>query len=277
MDYSTVYSRINERSPRSFMEFIDTHNHILPGVDDGAADVDVSVEMARVAQADGITTIIVTPHVVEGIFEGDDLDERVAALQNVLDRQAIAVRLVKGAEIPMSLCLSGNLAMLKHLAIGGRYLLMESAETNFDQVTRAVYQVRLSGFYPVLAHPERTAYAQKSLDQLEDLVNREEVYCQLTVASMEGLFGPAAQKACTAMAKRGLVHLLASDAHSPGRRAPRLAASYGRLSRLAGDEAARIAVFDNPNRMINGQPLRLPLGDIRARRTGLLERLFRNR
>lgn len=259
------------------MEFIDTHNHILPGVDDGAADVEVSIQMARVAQADGITTIIVTPHVVEGMFEGHDLDERVATLQGVLDRHEIAVRLVRGAEIPMSLCLSGDRAQLKRLAIGGRYLLMESAETNFDQVTRAVYQVRLNGFYPVLAHPERTAYAQKSLDQLEDLVNREEVYCQLTVASMEGLFGPASQKTCAAMAKRGLVHLLASDAHSPGKRAPRLAASHDKLARLAGHEAARIAVFDNPSRMIGGRPLLRATEDKRIRSTSLVKRLFRQR
>ncbi|MHB1380886.1 MAG: tyrosine-protein phosphatase [Thermoleophilia bacterium] len=259
------------------LEFIDTHNHILPGVDDGATDVDVSIAMARVAAGDGITTIIATPHVVEGLYEGYDLDERVTALQAELDRQAIALRLIKGAEVPMSICMSGDTARLRHLAVGGRYLLMESAETNFEQVSRAVYQVRLSGFYPVLAHPERTAYAQKSLDQLEELVARDEVYCQLTVASLEGLFGSAARKACGAMAKRGLVHLLASDAHSAGRRAPRLAASYAQLSQLAGEEAARIAVFDNPGRMIDGKPLLHVQRDAPSGRTSLARRLFRLR
>lgn len=257
------------------MEFIDTHNHILPGIDDGAPDVSTSIAMAEIAAADGISTIVATPHVIEGFFEGYDLDDRVALLQHELDTRKIAVKLVRGAEVPMSVCLSGNRSLLKSLAIGGRYILMESAETNFEQVCRAVYQVRLGGYIPVLAHPERTSYAQKNLDELENLVDHDEVFCQITVASLEGLFGSPVKKTCGAMARRGLVHLLASDAHSTRQRVPRLSDSYRELARLAGEARARAAVHDNPLRMIEGRQLRRFNREGSPARGSLLARILR--
>jgi protein-tyrosine phosphatase len=171
--------------------------------------------------------------------------------------------------------MSGNASLLNRYAIGGRYLLMESAETTFEQVSRAVYQVRLSGLYPVLAHPERTSYAMKNLELIEELVAREEVYCQITVASMEGLFGPRVKKTCAQMARRGLVHLLASDAHSAGHRAPRLSGGHRELARLAGDEMASAAVFENPRSMIGGEKFETPYNSDTSSRQGFMSRLLR--
>ena len=256
------------------MEFIDTHNHILPAVDDGAPDATASIEMAKIAVADGISTIVATPHVVEGMFDSLDLDARIASLQLKLDERGISVRLVKGAEVPISLCLSGEKTLLADLAVSGRYLLMESAETSFDQLIRAVYQVRLCGLSPVLAHPERTSYARKDLDRLEAMVLHDDVFCQLTVASLEGLFGPQVRRTSAAMANRGIVHLLASDAHSTKKRVPRLSGGYRELARIVGEEAAMTAVFVNPRRMIQGETLRI-VGTAQGNgRSGYLKRLL---
>jgi protein-tyrosine phosphatase len=259
------------------MEFIDTHNHILPGIDDGAPDIATSIEMARIAAGDGIAAIVATPHVIEGLFEGSDLGERVSALQQELDERDISVRLIKGAEVPMSVCVSGNKHLLQRLSIGGRYLLMESAETTFEQLSRAVYQVRLSGFYPVLAHPERTSYALNSLELIEELVARGEVYCQVTAASFEGIFGSRIQKVCVRMARKGLVHLLASDAHSTGRRSPILSRSYGKLADVIGERAADVSVMDNPRALIDGERLRTITIPGRKSARGRLSRLLGRR
>ncbi|RJQ45379.1 MAG: exopolysaccharide biosynthesis protein [Gaiellales bacterium] len=257
------------------MEFIDTHNHILPGVDDGAPDLEASLEMARIAREDGITTIVATPHVVEGIYEGRDLDKRVESLQQELDRNGIGVRLLRGAEVPISTCMTGDRALLADLAIGGRYILMESAETGFEQLVLAIYQVRLCGLSPVLAHPERTTYARDHLERLAEMIDHDDVYCQLTIASLSGLFGQSARKTSIAMARRGLAHLLASDAHSAGRRSPQLSWGYQELARLAGEEAAMIAVNVNPRLLTEGKKLRLVEPASGKHTPGYLRRLLR--
>ncbi|MHB9111367.1 MAG: tyrosine-protein phosphatase [Thermoleophilia bacterium] len=238
------------------MNYIDTHCHIIPGVDDGPAEMETSVEMARLASDDGIATIVATPHIVEGYYDGRDRGERLKLLSGRLSEADIALELVAGAEVPMSACLAGDAVFLKSLAInGGIYLLMETADTTFDQLTQAVYQVRLCGLYPILAHPERTLFVQKNNERLIDLVDRGEVFCQLTAASIDGTFGKTLQKSSLAMARAGLMHLVASDAHSTGRRKPRLSGAYEILRSELGEAAARTVTVENPRRVLESQEL----------------------
>lgn len=238
------------------MNFIDTHCHILPGVDDGPADMDMSIGMARLAGSDGITTVVATPHIVEGFYDGGDRQERLRQLADQLTAAGITLNLVAGAEVPMSACLAGDAELLKPLAInGGIYLLMETADTTFDQLAQAVYKVRLCGLYPILAHPERTLFVQKNHSRLEELVSRGEVFCQLTAASIDGTFGKTLQKASLAMARAGLMHLVASDAHSTGRRKPRLSGAFELLRCELGEAAARKVTMENPLRVLENQEL----------------------
>lgn len=238
------------------MNFIDTHCHILPGVDDGPADIGTSVEMARLASDDGITTVVATPHIVEGYYNGGDRHERLRQLAEQLSAAGISLDLIAGAEVPMSACLAGDVDLLKPLAInGGDYLLMETADTTFDQLAQAVYKVRLCGLYPILAHPERTLFVQKNHTRLAGLVSRGEVFCQLTAASIDGTFGKTLQKTSLAMARAGLMHLVASDAHSTGRRRPRLSSAFEILRNELGEAVARTVTLDNPGRVLESQEL----------------------
>lgn len=252
--------------------FTDTHNHIIPAIDDGSPDLETSVAMARIAAADGITSIVVTPHLVEGFYEGDDIPARVESLQRELEAQGIPIRLLPGAEVPLSICLSAGAERLRRLAIGGSYLLIESAETTLDQIAQAVYQVRLSGLTPVLAHPERTSFAEKDIASLQEIAERREAYFQMTVASLEGVFGRQVHRNCRRMLSRGIVHLIATDAHSLRKRPPLLSPSYQKLRHLVGDEAARIICIENPAALAAGSPLTL-LPPASGRR-GLIARLF---
>lgn len=233
------------------MNFIDTHCHIIPGVDDGPSDMKTSLEMAKLASEDGISTIVATPHIVEGYYDGSDRDERLLQLGNRLSESGINIKLVAGAEVPMSACLAGNADLLKSLALNnGIYLLMETADTTFDQLAQAIYKVRLCGLYPILAHPERTLFVQKNPSRLYDIVDRGDVFCQLTAASIEGVFGKTIQKSSMALAKAGLMHLIASDAHSTGRRRPRLSVAYKILLKEMGEGTARAVTMENPRRIL---------------------------
>ncbi|MFA5800889.1 MAG: CpsB/CapC family capsule biosynthesis tyrosine phosphatase [Thermoleophilia bacterium] len=238
------------------MHFIDTHCHIVSGVDDGAASVDVSLEMAQLAIKDGISTIIATPHIVEGIYDGVDLQKRLDALGIALVEKEIDLKLVAGAEVPMSACMAGDKQILEGLTLGdGPCLLMETSDTSYDQVARAAYQVRLCGLLPVLAHPERTAFVQKDPGRLEQLLGNGDVFCQITAASFEGLFGRTVQKTAWSMLKSGMVHLVASDAHSAGRRSPHLSTSHSLIIKSVGEEKASVIFQENPQRVLAGNKL----------------------
>ncbi len=257
------------------MRFIDTHCHIIPGVDDGAPDEKTSLAMAQIAASDGIGTVVATPHVVEGIYDGGDREERLRKLANGIKREGIGLSLVAGVEVPMSMAL-GNSGLLSRLRLGSsRYLLLETTATTFEQLSQAVYQTRLAGLFPVLAHPERAEFVAKDPGRLARLIEGGDVFCQATVASLEGLFGKGPRKAALDMARSGLVHLVASDAHSAGRRAPRLSASFDLLASRVGEPAARIIMLENPQRLIDDSPL-ASIESGGASRKGLWSRL-RNR
>ena len=107
---------------------IDLHSHILPGIDDGAKSLDISLEMARQAVADGIHTMACTPHIYPGLYMNDAQGIAAArdALQRELDSQSIDLRLVTGADVHL---VPGLLAGLRDGRVptlnGSRYLLLE--------------------------------------------------------------------------------------------------------------------------------------------------------
>lgn len=233
--------------------------------------------MARIAVRDGITTIVATPHIVEGYYDGGDREERLDQIRRRLVESGIDLNLVAGAEVPMSTCLAGNDVFLKSLAIGGgSFLLMETADTTFDHVAQAAYRVRLSGLYPILAHPERAAFVRERPDRLAEIIERDEVYCQVTAGSMEGIFGGAIRKTSLKMAKAGMVHLVGSDAHSTGKRSPRLSGAFDIMRKELGEESARKILIDNPAHVLMGEKLeRITSASSHVPNRGIIVRFLR--
>lgn len=259
------------------MRFIDTHCHIIPGVDDGPGDMEESLALAWEAAQDGIGAIVATPHIVEGGYIGSGRDERLAELQSALADHGIDIQIFPGAEVPMSICLAGDQELLGRLTLAGsRYLLMETAETTFGQLARAVYQVRLCGLFPILAHPERVGFVRENPARLAEMTGRGDVFCQITAASIEGRFGKGLKKLSHNLLKQGLVHLVASDAHSVGNRLPRLSQSYDLVKQAVGEKAAQTIMVMNPEKVLRGARLE-SIGMGESRRAGLLARVMGRR
>jgi protein-tyrosine phosphatase len=192
---------------------IDLHCHILPALDDGAIDLDDSVAMARQAAADGIEIVCATPHIhPDHAVDIDELEERVLVLNAELERRDIAVRVVRGgevAEVALDLVDDDSLTEVT-LGGNGLWLLLEPRPGPLGSETvHAVEQLAGRGFRSVIAHPERHAGADFRA-QLEALVDRGALV-QVTAALIAE--GPAAPTMLD-LAEHGLVHLLASDAHS---------------------------------------------------------------
>jgi len=149
---------------------IDTHLHILPGVDDGPESMEESVALARVLVQEGIYSAIATPHYNDQFVQRSaaEIKERVNELQQVLDRQGILLRLFAGHEALIQPGLvddiqAGRLATLN----GSRYLLLELWNSSWlPETERVIFELRASGITPILAHPERYRVFQKELDRL---------------------------------------------------------------------------------------------------------------
>lgn len=259
------------------MELIDTHCHIIPGVDDGAPDMETSVGMAEIAAADGIVTMVATPHIVEGLYNGADLSDRLKGLGTLLSDSGIVLDLVAGAEVPLSACLALEADELAELTIGrSRYLLIETFDAGIEHLRRAVLRINSCGFYAIIAHPERTGFALGEMEVLREMVVSGGVFCQLTAAAVEGLFGKTVQKTCFDMAKAGMAHLVATDAHSDRVRVPRLSGSLKILGRILGKEDSENIMLDNAESVLGDLEIKTEVREFSGGRSPL-SRFFRNR
>jgi protein-tyrosine phosphatase len=260
---------------------VDIHCHILPGVDDGASDMDATLAMATRAVEDGIDTIIATPHwpLESDTIPGSRVLELTAEVQAVLNMEKIPLRLVPGHECAITPDLPDELAKGGALAFGGkvRYALLETPYHHLPFYLRdIVFQVQSRGFATVIAHPERNPIIQNDPDQLLEYV-RSGCMVQVTAGSLTGQWGPASKKAGLTLFRRGLAHIIASDAHSPNSRPPVMSEARKLVEEAFGEEVARRAVEDLPRKIINGQPIYVPdPADVAApaRRGGLISRIF---
>lgn len=237
----------------------DLHSHILPGLDDGAKTVEEFVAMARAAAAGGTTVMLATPHrrdVTEN-FSIAYLSELFAEMEEELDARGIGLTLTLGmenhldAELPEALWRGEALTMN-----GTRYALVELPFFGHpDWVEPALADIQESGVTPVLAHPERIEMLQRDPDLLRAFVERG-MLTQVTAGSVTGQWGDEVKRLTHDLLRSGLVHILASDTHTPsGPRPPALLPGMEAAARIVGEAKARAMVLETPRAVIEGREL----------------------
>jgi protein-tyrosine phosphatase len=198
---------------------IDLHCHILPGIDDGAIDVDDSVAMARQGAADGIELICATPHIRhDHDVRIGELRSRVNEVNAELERVGVTARVATGGEVAETVLDRVDDDELRAVSLGGggRWILLEPAPGPLsDTLAVAVEHLRERGFRSLIAHPERHLTADVDR-RVAALIDRG-VLVQATAAYLT-----AADTAPTMLelAGRGLIHVLSSDSHSARRGRP---------------------------------------------------------
>lgn len=194
----------------------DIHCHILPGVDDGARDLAMSLEMLRSARSAGVTRIVCTPHCRDPYFDY----ERMRASFALLREHAGGFPLTMGFEVayPKLMELGIEQWARKLCFEGSNELLLEldprCTERDFIDYERAIVQLQGMGMSVIIAHPERYRAIQEDIELAERLVD---MGCLLQASSdfmAGGRFG-AEKKPAKRMLKRGLYRYIASDAHRP--------------------------------------------------------------
>lgn len=234
---------------------IDIHSHILPEVDDGAKTWEIAQAMCRLADADGISHMVATPHANDRYaYDRAYLSALLSELQTLIGESP---RLILGCDFHLSY---DNLQdALKHpanYAIGNtNYLLVELSNYSVPaQVADCFAQLAERGLTPILTHPERNPILQASPQRVLEWVTQGCVV-QLTAGSLTGNWGEQAWRTAEWLLKREAVHVLASDAHDTQHRPPVLSHGREAAADICGEEIARVLVEDNPRAIVSGQPL----------------------
>lgn len=241
---------------------IDIHTHILPGLDDGAQDIEDALSMAELAAESGVTAIVATPHSNwKGVYTNywdKQLRRDLVNFQKALVEAEIAVTIFSGMEIfgtpdVPELLREGKLITLA----GSRYPLIEFPFQDYDQqATQVLADVTAMGYRPVVAHPERYRYAQ----EFPPLLNRwVEMGCLLQVnkGSLMGRFGPAAEMLALSLLDRGFAAFAASDAHSPVVRTTWMAGLRDFLCEEYSENLAQLLLVDNPQKVLEDAEIHL--------------------
>jgi protein-tyrosine phosphatase len=234
---------------------IDIHSHILPGLDDGAATIEESLAMLRMAAAAGTTDIVATPHAnPEFAFDPDRVSRGIAELRS---GASDIPRIHYGCDFHLSPeNIEDALRTPTKYAINHRsYLLVEFSERSIPKTTRQTFSAMLdAGIRPVITHPERNLLLQKRLGELESWVESG-CFVQVTAQSLLGLFGSRAREFSHLLMNRNLVHFLASDAHDLERRTTVLQPAWDYVAEQFGAATAQRLLSENPQAALEGAPL----------------------
>lgn len=197
---------------------IDIHCHILPGVDDGARTLEDSIEMAKAAAAQGIHTIVATPHHRNNQFDNyrEDILTRVDELNRILEEENIEVNILPGQETRIYGDLAEGLSAKEILPVNldTPYILVELPTSTVPKYTnKLLYDLQVEGYTPVIVHPERNSELLSKPDKLYELV-KSGVLTQVTAASIVGKFGKKIRNFSHEIIQANLTHFIASDAHN---------------------------------------------------------------
>ena len=237
---------------------VDLHHHLLPGLDDGSPDIATSLEMARLAVADGITHVVCTPHANNHYaFHPEIIRARLADLRAALAEAAIPLTLGLGADFHVTYDnVQDAIAHPTRYAINGRdYLLVELPEYTLSPGLKDIfYELRRAGLTPILTHPERNPVLQGDPQRMLPWLH-DGLLTQVTAASVTGHMGRRPQRLADQMLANRWVHFLATDAHNPNRRPPHMRAARELIAKRHGTLYADLLCRDNPMAVFEGRPL----------------------
>lgn len=257
---------------------IDLHCHILPGVDDGAQSLEESIGMCSIAQSEGITHIVATPHDQNGIYENSrqSIIEGVANLNLALREKGIAVEILPGADIALDANIIARHERKELMTINdtGKFILIEVSNFFSPQAMRnQIFELEGKRLSLVLTHPERNNALMEEFDLLFDLANNGTIM-QITAGSITGVFGPKAQRNAIRLIEARMAHIIATDAHNLGKRSPAVRDAISFLNEKVGPEETLQMTTGRAARIIEGKMPRLPDPVKVKKKRSLFSRLF---
>jgi len=229
---------------------IDIHCHILPGIDDGAANAPESLEMARIAYNDGIKAIVATPHIFDNSPSPELIKSEVKKLYKDLKDNGINLKITHGAEIAYP----AELSKIEFYGINGSRNVLIEFPHHYLPINSGEYikGVILKGYYPIIAHPERNATVLRNPGKLFELVEKG-ASVQITASSLVGDFGRDIQSLSIYLIKKNAVHFIASDSHGIKGRRPVLSQAFKFACSMLNEKEALKLTYENPLKVLEGK------------------------
>lgn len=247
----TEVSQSNDDPP-----FVDIHCHLLPEIDDGSTSWEETLEMARLAVADGISTIVATPHQLGNCAgnSGDAIRQKVVEVQQFLQQHHVPLRVLPGADVRIEPDLVSKLRNGEVLTIADRrrHVLLELPHEVYFPLDGLLSKLAAAGILGILTHPERNLGILGQPRVLQPLVDAG-CLMQITAGALLGTFGPQIEKFATSLVQKRLVHFVATDAHGCRTRRPLLRRAFDRVAKLVGHEVALDLCCRNPASVIEGR------------------------
>lgn len=243
------------------------HFHILPGVDDGPATMEESLELARLALSDGTLTIVATPHVCD--VDVGELEERLAELREALATANLSTDVACGGEVAAS-DVGGlsdeELSLVAQGPAGSCWILLEAPHAgSADEFSVAANELRARGFGVVVAHPERSAPLEHGRGAAVAAEVEAGSWLQINGQSLTGGYGDAVKSAALDMLAGDRPVVLSSDAHSRTRPPCLSEAVHAARNAHVNQSRIRAAVEHGPRRLLDLGLLSPGQGPARAR------------
>lgn len=232
--------------PTNTTAMIDIHCHILPGVDDGAKDELMALAMLEKAIQDGVTHVILTPHLYK--YSEAKIEKHRAMFKQfvqTVEQKGLPIKLFLGKEVYFK---EPMLDHVNHLSFeGSPYVLVEFSTSHPQTIDETVFNLKVSKLKPIVAHVERYPYLKK-----EDYFQIRETgaLLQVNASAITGLEGIFKRRLIKFLLKNHLVDVVASDAHNMSNRKPNLKNAYKRVSKKYGKAYADLIFLENPMKII---------------------------
>ncbi|MCB0402396.1 MAG: histidinol phosphatase [Flavobacteriales bacterium] len=213
---NNIFSKKPKLEPISLSVFgADIHSHLIPGIDDGAPDMEASINMIRRFKELGYKKVVTTPHVMCDYYKNtpEIILSGLDKVREELARQHIDFEISAAAEYNLDDGLAELIEKKQILTFGDNHVLFElpfmSEPPNFQEI---VFNFQMAGYKPILAHPERYSYWYSDFDKYEELKARG-VLLQMNLLSLTGHYSPQTKKIAEKMVDAGLIDAVGTDCH----------------------------------------------------------------
>lgn len=238
---------------------MDIHNHVLFGLDDGSKTIEDSIALAKAFQEENFINLLATPHYIQdGPYKPtvEQVLQTVEKLNEVLREKEIPVSVYPGMEVRLTRTTCEDFRAGKLLTLNNsRYLLAELPDTNVRNfLDTLLYEIQGEGVTPIIAHAERHIRFMQDVRIAKEYIDRG-IFIQVNKGSIEGEFGPDAQRTAQKLLKNGWVHFIATDAHRIKHRNPKMRSVEKKLFKMIGQENLALLTVQNPNAVLTNQPI----------------------
>ncbi len=216
--FSFLKKRNDPNLNLSFLE-VDMHSHLLPNLDDGLTSMEDTIEFAKRLHDLGYKKLICTPHILPGVHENSPATilPKLQEVKQAFKENNIDIKIEAAAEYMVSIefqtAINNNEQLL---TFGDNYILIEMSYAYPSQnIAQVIFDLRIKGYKPILAHPERYNYYLGNFDIYDEFIARG-CLLQTNILSLTGFYGKPVQKAAEHLVKNKMVSFIGTDMHHKG-------------------------------------------------------------